>query len=432
MKRDFKYYIALLFGAVTLFTACDEQKPDFFDGSANSVYFDYETVSDLTNNINFAYFIMDDPDSVYINVKLKILGYLTKDTRKVALKIKPVDGHDLPQIDIPEVTFGPDEYEKSVPLLVWRPEEQNKEYKACLYIDSEEPGTISGGVEGLGEYYINVSEKYEKPAEWDPTSLFMNYLGEWSPQKHRFLVKLFNSDNYISDILAESDNWSILAECNTTSVRIMREGNGGEEIIDFPFRTDCVYDKPQYWSEAHDKYLGVYSDSVFAHVTKMLSITTANENEILGDQNSMVELNKEAVKIMMETYNRLFIEWGLGWPDYYKEAYIPMYSDIDYELVRPLFWSPESPDGGKYIKTFYGEYSDEKYRFMIKTFIEKQEEAGNPFILLEMFPIKYNNSAQVIAWDNSVGGITKIREYQTLFRNAYNSAPAGTYGFTFP
>ena len=436
MKKDFKYYIALLFGAVMLFTACEEEKPDFFDESANSVYFNYEYASEFSNDINFANFIINTPESIYVNVKLRILGYVPEETRKVALKAKEVSGYELPEIDIPEVTFAAGDYEKEVPICVWRPKNQNVEYKACLYINGDEPGTMSSGVEGRSEYYITVSDKYDKPADWTSTSLFQNYLGDWNPLKHRFLVKYFNSDTYISDVLAEYDQWLILAECNANAVKTMRENGGDEDgnLIDFPFHTDCEYDKPLYWTSSHDKYLGEYTNKLFVHITKMLGITTANENEILGNESSLAELNKQAAKIMMETYNKLFIEWGLGWKDYYNEAYIPMLADIDYEVVRPIFWSPESPDGvgGKIIKQYYGEYRDEKYKFMIETFIKKKEAENQPFILLEMFPIKYNNSSNVISFDTEVGGITSIREYQKLFKNAYKSAPAGTYGFTFP
>lgn len=433
-----KYYncITLLFGAIILFTACQEEKPDFFDESANSVYFNYEYSSELTKDINFANYIIGNPKSVTINISLKILGYLTDETRKVVLKTKAIDEYEMPSIEIPEITFGAKEYEKNVAIVINRPTVANKKYAVCIYIDDYESGAINGGVDGRSEYYIYVREEHEKPADWTSNSIFQGYLGEWSPEKHKYLVEYFNNNEYIDSIKNETDAWSILAQCNKEAVDTVRNSRNENPdsgiILDFPFHTDCSYEKPPYWGESHDRHLGEYTDAVFAHITKMLNVNTANEWDILGNESNLGELNKTAVKVMMETYNRLFIEWGLPWNDYYKEAYVPMLPNIDYELIQPIFWSAEGPDQGDRVKTFYGEYSYEKYKFMIETFMKRQEEAGKPFILLEMFPIKYNNSTKTIAFDNDAGGIRAFNEYKTFFKNAYNSAPAGTYGFTFP
>ena len=92
MKRR-NYYIVLLLSLVTAFTACKEYEPDLFDESANGAYFDYEYAADFDRSINFAEYLIDNPDTVTVTFKVKLLGYLTDDSRTLSVKTKMIEGY---------------------------------------------------------------------------------------------------------------------------------------------------------------------------------------------------------------------------------------------------------------------------------------------------------------------------------------------------
>ena len=84
---------------------------------------------------------------------------------------------------------------------------------------------------------------------------------------------------------------------------------------------------------------------------------------------------------------------------------------------------------GDMISQYYGEYSDEKYKFMIKTWLEVQ--GSDNFVLVQMFPI-YKDWTWSAYWDDRIGGEEQIKKCYKVFKAAYDAAPAGTYSFTFP
>lgn len=435
MKKTYKHYIIYLIGLTFLATACEKEQPDFFDSSANGVYFDYEYAADFQQTVNFANYIIGNPGSVPVNLKLKLLGYLSNEERTAYIKTKPVEGYPEAQVEFENVVFEAGTYEKTIEIKVNRPEELNTDYAICLYLDADEPGGIGSGIAGREEYIIYVKEKYEQPSQWTEYSLLQTYLGAWSAEKHIFLINMLEDDNYIDNILSQYNSWELLTNCNQQAVELLRaerDANPGTTItIDIPFRSDCTYEKPTYWGELHNKYLGEYTNIVFANVTSMLGVNTSNEIELLSNESNLAELNKAIVKVMQENYNNYFINWYVGYLSFYQNSYAPMFADVDYELIQPICWNPEGPDGGERVGKYYGEYSEEKYRFMINTWIKKQESEGEQFILWQMFPVVYRSTG-TIGWDNESGGLQAIKECYKVFKEAYDAAPAGTYNFTFP
>ena len=126
---------------------------------------------------------------------------------------------------------------------------------------------------------------------------------------------------------------------------------------------------------------------------------------------------------MMLKYNTYYQDgWRQG--DSYKGYfYIPMLSDTDYELVKPQAWADEQ-GGQELIEKYYGNYSPEKYRFMIKVWMEHK---GADFVLNQLFPVM--NEWGYVHWDDSLGGEAAIKAANQLFRD---KAALGSYSFSFP
>lgn len=437
MKRNYLYYIISLFGLSFVTTACEEQKPDFFDEGANSVYFDYKTADEFQQSVRFQDKGEGFPEYIPVSIKLKLLGYLKENVRPVYLKMKPVEGYPEITAELPEVSFSNNEYEKEIIVNVACPEEYDIEYAISLYIDGSEPGSLSCDVEGCDEYaiYVKKLSSYEQPPHWtdDAVSITM-YLGTWTPAKHEFFVKLTGDESFAD--LWKLNNWfdRTILRYNEMAVAELRRqyAETGEPVkIEIPFNRECNYEKPAYWTDVHDRFFE-YSSAVFADMANSVGANTTNEEELLGNTATLEDIHKACVKHMMEEYNRYFTEWGVSINDFAYNCWFPMYDDVEYELVQPLCWSTEGEGGGEKPTKYYGEYSDEKYRFMINTWLKHQKEAGKQFMLWQMFPIIKNWITMGADWDSLGGGEKAIKECYKVFKAAYDAAPEGTYSFSFP
>ncbi len=437
MKRNNLYYIIYLFVLSVVMTACEEQKPDFFDESANGVYFDYATADEYSQTIKFQDKGEGFPELLPVSIRMRLMGYLKEESRPVILKSKPVEGYPEIAVEILEVSFSNNEYVKDAVVNVACPEEYDTDYAICIYVDDSEPGSLGSDVEGKDEYVIYAKKlsSYEQPSHWNDTSEGINiYLGKWSPAKHEFFVKLTGDEDFAD--LRKLNNWfdrTIVRynEMAVAELRRQRADTGQPVKIEIPFNRECNYEKPDYWTEAHDRYFG-YSSAVFADIAKLLGVNTTNEEELLGDVASLEDIHKQCVKFMMEEYNRYFTEWGVSVSDFANSCYFQMFDDIEYELVQPLCWSAEGEGGGEKPTKYYGEYSEEKYRFMIKVWLQHQNENGKQFMLWQMFPIIKNWMTMSADWDTMSGGERAIKECYKVIKAAYDAAPASTYNFTFP
>ncbi len=435
MKR---YLIYSLFGLsmALLLYSCNEEEPFFYDANQNGVYFDYENAEEFKQNINFSEYVLGNPTEVAVTIKLKVIGYKSDENRKVVLKAKELEKKTndtkvvlpLAKITIPEVVFEAGEYEKEVEVKIARPAEMDKEFGAVLYIDgTDAQAQIGGGVIGKEEYAILVQESYTKPEAWD--AMAPTYLGEWNVAKHIFLVNLLEDNNYEKNLY---DYYS-LVQYNLKAVnalRSQREQNPNEPIeIAIPFTTDNQYDKPAYWGTNHDKYLGEYTSKLFSIVATSVGANTANEVTLLDvDENKLKDLNKLVALEMMKKYNMYFSSWGLPASQFKEQFYIAMFEDIDYDVIQPEWWSASGPGNGEKPNKYYGEYSEEKYKFMIKNWIKKQ--GADNFELMQMFPLSWNWAT--VEWDANLGGEEGMKACAKFFKETYEQAPDGTYNFTFP
>lgn len=422
MRKLYLYILAIITAAGAL-SSCSKEDVAYYDKSSNGIYFNYQDTLHLADSINFADFVAGDMTSVTDSLQLKLLGYVADTDRKIVLKTKEVPGYPLPEVEVPELTLKAGEINKKAGIKIYRPEKMNETYAVAIYIDSSDPGSQLGeGIEGFSEFRIYVKEAYTEPADWAyPAG---NYLGAWSPEKYIFMVKLTKEKNFYT---YQKWDYSYPAKA-VDSVRTYNQAHPDAPMaFALPFATDAEYNKPYYWNDRIEKYFGTYTSKVFTTIATACNLTTANEAEVMtGNDAELQTINKQAVAYMMQQYNMYFSSWGLPGNQYKSQLWIPMQADIDYEVTEPACWSDSGT--GPMLKKYYGDYSAEKYKFMIKTWLE--HKGTDNFVLVQMFPVM--NEWGNIHWDTTLGGEAAIQECYKVFKATYDKAPAGTYHFTFP
>lgn len=429
-----KITTAILLLTAALLPSCDKQEPDLFSEQNNGIYFDYDNAADFSTGINFADRVLGNPSSLPVEIRTKLLGHITEDSRKAVLRSRPVEGYPEAQVILPDVEFTSGEYQKNIRIEVLRPAERDTEYAICLYFDATEPGTIGEGIAGRTEFTLYVRESYTRPAGWGDSDWAVSYLGKWSPDKHIFFVNLLQDNNYAAD--GAMYDWAKLMNYNMLAVeelRRLQQQNPDEAVtIDIPFNSDCTYAKPYYWGTQHDKYLGEYSAATFASLAAAVEANTANEVELLGSEERLTDLNRMAVLTMMRNYNMYYSSWALSSSQFQKNCWYPMLRGIEYEVVQPDCWTSWGIGAGQKPTKYYGEYSDDKYRFMIDAWLAHQEAHGRQFMLWQLFPLIIDWGLFDAAWDSAAGGEEAIKECYRVIKAAYDAAPEGTYSFTFP
>lgn len=465
MKQYYNYMIGLAFMG-GLLTACEKQEPPFYDGGSDGsagVYFDYDA-DKLTKTVNFADYITEaEMEEVEVTVKVKLLGYISESERRFVLKARPADEYEeaIAEVSIPVLSFLPNEYEKNIKIKVTRPVEQNKEYAACLYIEPEDPDSQLGiGVKEKSEFVLKVKESYQAPDGWQWS--WDIAFGEWTPEKHRFFSLLLDTKNYTDEYYFWSDLGMEVCGLAADSLRQYRQKNPGvEPPFAFSFYNDGYfygkYRKPYYWGKIHDELLGEYTTENFLEwVNKIQSqtgeiITTSNEEywfaeDKLSDYIKPVAQGHpdDALEIMAK-YNEVF-SWHFETGDRYADNYgwVQMYSSIDYNVIEPAPWS--DPMTKDWVISYYGEYSDAKYKFMIKAWLEHQEQSGEKFVLVQMFPVMVGfpksegkddgkgDEGPVVMWDDTIGGQAAMNLCHDVFIKKYDEevTKGEKFDFDFP
>lgn len=428
MKLRNKYILGIL-AIASLLGGCAQEEVPTFDKGSDAVYFP-EKKEKLTKRINIGNIIpTDDSGDTKTKVQIKLMGRLYDHPRKVTFGKKAIEGYEMPEIITPEVIFQKGEVTKEVEFTFKKPAELNKEYGVTVFISSvNSEETIGGGVVDHEEVTFYIVESYRKPQLWDPYEL-RNFFGDWNPEKHKMLLAITRNQNY-------AQNWdpnSWIAWNTEMFKKIRKKSEAGENIdelmVPVPRDADhrAKYGKPYYWNELNDKYLGEYIDGNFVALAKDLNLNTVNEKDLLAvDEEKMKELNKKAVKIMMKEYNRFFNRTTPSnvWK---QRCWFPLLKDTDYEVVKHSAWS--APFSSEKVKKYYGEYSEAKYKFMIKTWLEKVGESN--FFIGDIFPIAlmYTNTGIESVWDTNLGGEERIKECNALFKS---KAEETGQSFSFP
>lgn len=420
MKRNCLYILLFLLTGSWL-ASCEKSEPPFYDANSNGAYFDYDKEK-LDTIINFADYILEDPKEITVKIKIKLLGYVEDFDRTLVLKAIAMENYPQAQVTCPEVVFKAGEYKKEIEIKVGRPETQDTRYGMTLSVD-EERSDIGIGAEGFENFNVYVEDSYQTPAGWEYNAGM--FFGEFSAEKHIFIVKVTKDEQYAYN----NNPWGVYPDYQLAVIDSIREHNQAHPNeplnIAIPFISGGPeYPKPYYWTEKHDKYLGAYSSKSFISLCNSIGADTSNEKELFnGEEENLKGLHKKAIVAMMESFNNYF-SWGM-FLDNFRNEQIPMLKDMDYDVVTPIWWTACS----SMVTPYYGDYSEAKYKFMIKTLLNAK---GDKFFLPEMFPIYQDQSGNTgFAWDTLLGGEAGIKECYKLFYAEWEKNK-DQYDFTFP
>lgn len=445
MKRKNQYTAWLLALALT-FTACDTIEPDFFDENYNGAYFDYQNASDYETTLNFAEYIVGNPQVKNVALNIKLLGYLTDETRNLSIKTKSVEGYELAKVTIPDVTFGNKEYQKEIEVIVERPEAEDVTYAVCIYLDGE--GDLGTGIAGKNEYTIYVKESHEKPTIW--AGQIPSYFGNWKRETHAFLANLTNNDYYYNDFKVNEYvlNWAFIENLNILAVNsILAEDSQDHIAVNIPILdpedltyNTAGYNKPYFWDN-YKEYLGLYSSSRFYKFTRLVNnantenIAQAYENAGEMMEKYKTDFNKEDVLRMLNEY---YTYPKLGYTiDQYKEhLWVKVYKNIDYikngvYLRIPYWWEdPDNLGTAEVVKKYFGEYDDKKYQFMLKTMID--HDGADNFNPASILPFTFDAENNSYGWDETVGGEKRLKECYKAIKEANDRRKPASLRFDIP
>lgn len=420
MKRNCLYILLFLLTGSWL-ASCEKSEPPFYDANSNGAYFDYDKEK-LDTIINFADYILEDPKEITVKIKIKLLGYVEDFDRTLVLKAIAMENYPQAQVTCPEVVFKAGEYKKEIEIKVGRPETQDTRYGMTLSVD-EERSDIGIGAEGFENFNVYVEDSYQTPAGWEYNAGM--FFGEFSAEKHIFIVKVTKDEDYAYN----NNPWGVYPDYQLAVIDSIREHNQAHPNeplnIAIPFISGGPeYPKPYYWTEKHDKYLGTYNYKSFISLCNSIGADTSNEKELFnGEEENLKGLHKKAIVAMMKSFNNYF-SWGM-FLDNFRNEQIPMMKDMDYDVVTPICWTACS----SMVTPYYGDYSEAKYKFMIKTLLNAK---GDKFFLPEMFPIYQDLSGNTgFAWDTLLGGEAGIKECYKLFYAEWEKNK-DQYDFTFP
>lgn len=424
MKRN-KHYIVWLLGLALTFNACDKIEPEFFDEDYNGAYFDYQYASDYEATINFGEYIVGNPQSVPFTLNVKLLGYLTDEQRTLSIKTRAVEDYELAKVTIPEVVFANKEYQKEVEIIIERPEVENTTYAITIYLDGE--GDLGTGITGKNEYTIYVKEEHGEPSIWNK-----EYLGNWDREKHAFLANLMNDDYYYKNFKINENVFDAkyLEDLNILAVNTLLAKESQEPIsVGIPILEklyyNAGYDKPYFWDN-YKEHLGLYSSSRFYEFTRLVnSANTQNIIHAYENANEKMEeykptYHKEDVLAMQnEYYNYPKLGYTI---DQYKDL---MWVEIEQNSVYidngdgksyvriPYWWEdPDNLGTGEIVKKYFGDYSDAKYQFMIKTMTKN--EGTEDFVIATILPFTINGNGY--GWDETVGGEDRLKQCYKIIK----------------
>ncbi len=432
-----KIFLVAAFALGFSLTACQEDEPELFDASNNGLYFDYETPEQMVVNLNFATQIIKPIDTLSFDVKIKLLGHLSGAERRVRIEGSSMSGYPEPVFDMlpKEVTIAPYDSVKTVTFKVARPELEDVVYAQTLRIVplSEDLG---GGIEGKEEFKVYVSTIYQKPEIWDESPI-STYYGGWTKQKHVYLAKQYDKDDYY---MLEENKFCygypyILAD--------LRDHDTIDVEVPYYYDDDPEYEQvPDFWTELHNEYIADFNANpwsagrTFVQIAESVGLTTKTDSlwftaEEGLQEERMKEINKYGVEYMQDVYDKFFSTMRDGGSYFSTANYagiyeVPIKKGIPYKFRQPNCWS----DDGAYAKAckplvekYYGAYSDAKFYFMINTLLDLDPSRAKLYLI---FPVSctYIQEEDRFAprYDHDHGSLGTgeeiMLEYNEIFRNA--------------
>lgn len=437
MTKYHSYILSLLVAAAA-FTSCSPEEVDYYDKNHNGIYFNYEDEKDLSRTINFADSVLTNPDEIEQTVNLNLLGYVSDVDRRFVIKTREVEGYPLATATVEDNVLPAGAHAMKAKFKVAKPEEMDQTYAVELYFDPDDSGSDLGeGAEGFGSYIVYVTESYTEPRQWSyPAG---SYLGEFTSEKYKFMVQLTGKTNFYN-----YQNWqNSYASQAVDEIRAYNKEHPDEpSTIVLPFYYDenapIEYSKPDYWNEDYDTYIGEYNTKTFVALANNLGATTANENEVFPkDKETLAAIkHKSDILTLMKAFNNYWQS-----PSEFKSDYdvVAMSPTVDYDVIQPGCWKEYDDYGDKcltyeYVKKYYGDYSDEKYKFMIKTWAAYTTNTED-LVFVQLFPIysgwKEDWSGMEAKWDEGLGGEAAMKECARVIKAEYDKNPSA-YNFTFP
>ena len=252
-------YIGFLF----LLLACQKEGIVEYDLEKDSIQFNYEE-SQMSLSYNFAeqtgigFDEYGYPISVYlgdsisrdtISLNLYLMGHASEVDRTFKGKAIPLELLDsLPMTPVefyPSYTFRANQLVDTVEIILIRPEKRGH-YAVGITVDTENGESIfDTGVEEQQVYELFISDRYEKPDQWD---MFVDYLGEFSEEKYAFMVTVLQIQ------FATYLDWGTYNQVLRDALeKFNNENPNNPKDFDFPVNT-----KPSWWNNAIT-YLGEYS-----------------------------------------------------------------------------------------------------------------------------------------------------------------------------
>ena len=431
MKKVY-YNMVWLLCVVLVFAACEKRDPDFFDEGANGAYFDYVYATDFDKTLNFSDYIVGNPDTVSVTLKVKLLGYLQDEARTLAVKTKAVEGYELADVTIVDAVFSNKEYEKNIEVKVKRPEIEDVMYAVCIYLDGS--GDIGTGIKGKEEINLYVTESYEMPVVW--YSHMQTFLGTWSREKHIYLAKHTENNHFYTELYDESLGQhvynSILA-LNVSAVNALLASKPEEAIVvDLPILNETDYPdytEPYFWEE-HEQYLHLFTASKFCRFTTMLGGSNTRDIAALyasdAGQQKMEEKAEDFHKSdVLDMLNAYYEYAQLGYPiSTYKERFWVEMRNVTYDVRIPFWW--EDPNGlgtGEIVKKYFGEYNDYKYMWMLQTMLA--EDGSEEFVAASLLPfIRKGNGYtydQITVGNEQLEGEVRLKECYRIIKAKYDA-----------
>ena len=129
-------------------------------------------------------------------------------------------------------------------------------------------------------------------------------------------------------------------------------------------------------------------------------------------EESADDFHKDDVLYMLNEYYRYAL---MGYPisEYKDLCWVELKNTVNYKVRIPYWW--EDPDGlgtGEIVRMYFGEYSDDKYQFMLKTMLK--EDGAENFITESIMPFLYDADGKTYAWDSSLFGTKQLSGEERL------------------
>ena len=156
------------------------------------------------------------------------------------------------------------------------------------------------------------------------------------------------------------------------------------------------------------------------------------EKSIKNVKNKKKEFHIEDVSEMLEKY---YSYAASGYPiqEYKDSCWIEMIVNNinNYNVIQPYWWEdPDSLGSAELVEKYYGEYSEDKYKFMIMSMIGN--DGSENFVAAKMFPFIRNLETNTFEWDSSIGGEDCIKECYDIIKKKYEEADYVWDSFSFP